>query len=93
MARKYLKKWISWAFRSGIPEIMRYGKTLRSKIDGIIKEIMMNANNARAEGINNKIRAIFKRSYGFKSPEYRDTMIFLAAGKLDLPRLFPEKQP
>ena len=93
MARKYLEKWITWAFRSGIPEIVKYGKTMKNKFDGIIRGIVMRANNAMAEGINNKIKTAFKRSYGFKSPEYRDTMIFLIAGRLDLPRLFPEKQP
>ncbi len=32
-------------------------------------------------------KTAFKRSYGFKAIEYRDTMIFLVAGKLKLPTL------
>ena len=53
----------------------------------LINHIMLDLDNAVAEGINNKIKTAFKRSYGFKNPEYRDTMIFLVAGKLKLPTL------
>ena len=48
---------------------------------------MLNLSNSVAEGINNKIKTAFKRSYGFNAIEYRDTMIFLVAGKLELPTL------
>ena len=51
---------------------------------------MLDLNNAIAEGINNKIKTAFKRSYDFKQPEYRDTMIFLVAGKLKLLTLLQE---
>ncbi len=53
----------------------------------LINHIMLDLDNAVAEGINNKIKTAFKRSYGFKNTEYRDTMIFLVAGKLKLPTL------
>ncbi|MGC8608912.1 MAG: transposase, partial [Thermoplasmata archaeon] len=55
--------------------------------DGIINAIKLDLSNSVAEGINNKIETVFKRSYGFRFDEYRDTMIFLVAGKLDLPTL------
>ena len=87
MARKYLEKWITRAIRTGIPEIVKYGRTLKRHFDGIISAIMLDLSNSVAEGINNKIKTALKRSYGFKSDEYRDTMIFLVAGKLDLPTL------
>ena len=82
-----LEKWITWAVRAGILEIVKYGRTLKRHFDGIIYAIMLDLSNSVAEGINNKIKTAFKRSYGFKSDEYRDTMIFLVAGKLDLPTL------
>ena len=87
MARKYLERWIAWATRTGIPEIVKYGKTVKRHFDGIIRAIMLDLSNSVAEGINNKIKTAFKRSYGFKSNEYGDTMIFLVAGKLELPTL------
>ena len=87
MTRKYLERWITWAIRSGIREVVRYGKSIKRHFEGIIRAIMLELSNSVAEGINNKIKTAFKRSYGFKSDEYRDTMIFLVAGKLDLPTL------
>jgi transposase len=87
MAGKYLERWITWAIRSGIREVVRYGKSIKRHSEGIIRAIMLDLSNSVAEGINNKIKTAFKRSYGFKSDEYRDTMIFLVAGKLDLPTL------
>ena len=90
MAEGYLGKWISWAMRSGIKEIVRFGKTIKRNFNGIINAIKFDLSNSVAEGINNKIKTAFKRSYGFKSDEYRDTMIFLVAGKLRLPTLLGE---
>lgn len=42
-------------------------------------------NNGVAEGLNNKIKTAFKRAYGLKTEKYRNTMIYLMAGKLTLP--------
>ena len=47
--------------------------------------IERNLNNGVVKGINNKIKTAFKRSYVFKTEKYRNTMIYLVAGKLDLP--------
>ena len=44
-----------------------------------------NVNNGIVEGLNNKIKTGFKRAYGFKTKKYRNTMIYLMAGKLSLP--------
>lgn len=57
--------------RTGIPKIVKYWKTPEKHFDGI----------------NNKIKTEFKRSCGFKSDEYRETMILLIAGKLEFPAL------
>ena len=87
MARKCLERSLAWATRTGILEMVKYGKTIKRHFDGIINAIVLDLSNSVAEGINNKIKTAFKRSYGFKSDEYWDTMIFLVAGKLDLPTL------
>ena len=57
--------------RTGIPKIVKYGKTLKRHFDRI----------------NNKIKTAFKRSYEFVLDEYFDTMILPIAGKLELPAL------
>ena len=39
-AEKYLKKWISWALKTHIPEIVKCGKTLKRHFEGVISVIM-----------------------------------------------------
>ena len=85
IAESYLKKWISWASRSKMPDIIKLGKTMKRHLAGIMEAIKSGINSAVVEGLNNKIRTAFKRSYGFKAQEYRDTIIYLVAGGLKLP--------
>ncbi len=85
IAESYLMKWISWASRSRMPDIIKLGKTMKRHLDGIMEAIRSGINSAVVEGLNNKIRTAFKRSYGFKAREYRDKIIYLAAGGLELP--------
>ena len=85
IAGSYLRKWISWAYRSRMPDIIKLGKTMKKHIDGILESIGSGINSAVVEGLNNKIRTAFKRSYGFKAQEYRDKIIYLVAGGLRLP--------
>ena len=54
MAEKYLEKWISWASRTGVPDLVRYGKTLKMHFKGIISVIKLDLSNSVAEGIYNK---------------------------------------
>ena len=85
IAESYLKKWISWASGSRMPDIIKLGKTMERHIEGILEAIRSGINSAVAKGLNNNIRTAFKRSYGFKAWKYRDTIIYLVAGGLKLP--------
>jgi len=90
MAERYPEKRISWPIRSGIREIVRFGNTVKRNFNGIVSAIKLDLSNSAAESINNKIKTALKRSCGLKSDEYRDTMIFLVAGKLEL-SILPSK--
>jgi hypothetical protein len=95
IAESYLMKRISWASRSGMPDTIKLGKTMKRHLNGILEAIKSGINSAVVEGLNNKIRTAFKRSYGFKAEKYRDTIIYLVAGGLRLPpecRRDPEKE-
>ena len=84
IAEPYPMKWISWASRSRMPDIIKLGKTMKRHLNGILEAIKSGINSAVVEGLNNKIRTAFKRSYGFKAEKYRDTIIYLVAGDLNL---------
>ena len=85
VAREYLDKWHYWGTHSNIPEIISVSKAIKKHSQGILEAMMNGLNNGVAEGLNNKIKTAFKRSYGLKTEKYRNTMIYLMAGKLRLP--------
>ena len=68
-----------------MPDIVKLGKPMKRPLDGILEAIRSGINSAVVEGLNNKIRTAFKRSYGFMVQKYRDTIIYLVAGGLKLP--------
>ena len=69
-----------------MPDTIKPGKTLKRHLNGIPEAIKSGINSAVVEGLNNKIRTVFKRSYGFKAQEYRDTITYLMAGGSRLPQ-------
>ncbi|MCK5608104.1 transposase [Candidatus Pacearchaeota archaeon] len=88
LARNYLDKWYYWASHSNVKEIIRLGKMINNHYHGILESIRSNLNNGVVEGLNNKIKTGFKRSYGFKTEKYMETMIYLMAGKLKRNTIF-----
>ena len=84
-AKAYLRKWIGWARKSRSPQMVDLAETMASHSDGIIASISLGLSSGFAEGLNTKIRAAFRRAFGFKAKEYRDTMIYMTAGGLVLP--------
>lgn len=49
---------------------------MKKHIEGILEAIRSGINSGIAEGFNSMIRAGFKRAFGFKSHEYRATIIY-----------------
>ena len=85
VAREYLDKWHYWGTHSNIKEIITLAKMVKRNSHGILESIKQGISNGVVEGLNNKIKTAFKRSYGLKTEKCRNTMIFLMAGKLSLP--------
>jgi transposase len=82
-----LDRWCSRAQRSRIPEFVKAGRTIRKHKDGITAAVDRGMSNGRHEGLNNKIRTMVNRAYGFHSAEATLALIMLACGpvKLELP--------
>ncbi len=83
-AWNYLNKWYFWAAHSKIEEIVKLAGTVHKHSYGILEAIRAGLDNSVAEGLNNKVKTVVKRSYGFKTVKYRNTMVYLVAGKLEL---------
>ncbi|MDQ2897494.1 MAG: transposase, partial [Actinomycetota bacterium] len=53
--------------RSRLDPFIRLGKTIRKHRDGILAAIRLGINQGRTEALNNKVRLITRRAYGFHS--------------------------
>ncbi len=66
---RLIDRWIAKASRSRIDAMVKTAKTIRKRRDGILPAIRLRINNGRAEGLNNHVRLIINRAYGFHSAD------------------------
>lgn len=62
----FLRDWCERALTAAIPQLAKMAKTLLTHASGILNYATHRITTARMEGINNKIKTLTKRSYGFK---------------------------
>jgi len=84
-AEGYLKRWYFWATHSRLDPVIAVAKTIKNHWQGILNFTRTRITNGIVEGINSKIKTALKRAYGFKQFVYYRTIIYLVAGKLELP--------
>ena len=70
--------------RSRLQPFIRYGKTLRKHRDGILAAIRLGINQGRTEALNNKVRLITRRAYGFHSAKAALALVLLTCGPITL---------
>jgi transposase len=92
-AEKALKSWIAWACRSRLQPFVRVARTLRAHFDGVLAYIRHRLTNGLAEGLNNKLRIISRRAYGFHSAAALIAMLFLNSGGIELSPRLPRPTP
>jgi len=64
-----IDRFISRASRSRLDPFIRLAKTITRHRDGILAAIRLGITNARTEALNNKVRLITRRAYGFHSAD------------------------
>jgi transposase len=79
-----LDRLISQAQRSRLAPFVKLAKTLRENRDGILAAIRLGINNGRAEGLNNVVRLIARRAYGFHSAASAIALVMLCCGPITL---------
>ena len=84
VVKKKLEGWLSWASRSRLSAFVRVGRTIRKHLDDIVSYIRWGLTNGIVEGLNNKIRVITHRSYGFHSASALIGMIMLCCTNISL---------
>ena len=84
-ARSRFLRWIPWAKRSRLQPFRRVAATIQKHLDGILNFFRYRLTNGPLEGMNNKIRLLSHRAYGFKSAQTLAAMIFLCCSAFPLP--------
>jgi transposase len=85
-----LDRWCSWAQRCRINGFIKLGRTIREHRDGILAAIRLGVTNARVEGLNNRVRLITRRAFGFHSAHAAAALVMLSCGPIDL--VLPHEQ-
>src|SRR4029077_14190287 len=64
---RLLDAWLAWAARSRLAPFVELARTIRSRRAEIANTLAYGLSNARIESMNQKIRLIIRRAYGFRS--------------------------
>jgi transposase len=84
-AKQHLLKWMTSAMRSKLVPFKKFVGMLRSHLDGVLAWTTTRLSNGAVEGMNNKIKSISHRSFGFRSAENFIAAIYHCCARLPLP--------
>lgn len=89
-AERALNEWLCWAARSKLKPFVRLARTIRKHRQGILAYIKERLTNGLVEGLNNHLRMIARRAYGFHSAQALISMLFLCCGGIELEPALPD---
>lgn len=84
-AKQHLVKWMNSAMRSRLEPFKKFVRMLRGHLDGVLAWTKTRLSNGAVEGMNNKIKSISHRSFGFRSAEHFIAAIYHCCARLPLP--------
>lgn len=86
-ATHHFEQWHQWATRSNLVPMHKVAKRMKTHLNRILNYLTFRITNAKAEGINNRIKTIQKQAYGFRNPERMINMIYFHCAGL---KLYPD---
>ena len=75
-ALAFLADWIARALCSGIVALRRFARKLRRHAEGILNHYLFPISNAKVEGINNQIKVIKRKAFGYRDVNYFKLKIY-----------------
>ena len=84
-AEHALHKWVQWARHCRIPEFVELQRKVRRHKDHILNTIREQVSNARVESMNNKIKLIIRRAYGFRNIQNMIDLVMLGCSTIVVP--------
>lgn len=70
LMRRHLQSWCKRALESGITQLIVMAKTLRAHATGILNDCRHPISTGELEGINNKIKTLKRKAYGFRDEAF-----------------------
>ncbi|MDX2382031.1 MAG: ISL3 family transposase [Acidimicrobiia bacterium] len=83
-ASDMIDRWCSWAQRSRLQPFIKLARTIRAHRDGILAAIRLGLTNGRVEGLNNRVRLIVRRGFGFHTAGAALALVMLTCGPIEL---------
>lgn len=81
-ARSLLTKWCDMADKSAYRAFRNLAKNIRNKLHILLNWFLKHITNAKAEAVNNVIKTLLRRAYGYKDFEYFRLKVLQRCGYL-----------
>ena len=89
-ARRGWSDWFDAAESSGIPQLEKFARLKRERLDGLVAHARHRISTGRLEGFNNKIKVAKRIGYGYRDDDYFFTLVrymSMPAVKMSSPRI------
>ncbi len=83
-AEKKLKHWLWWASHSRLEPMKEFAKRVRRHLDGILAWTKLRVSNGALEGMNNKVKLVSHRAFGFRNVDNYIANIFHCCANLPI---------
>ena len=84
-AQRFLRSWFWMATHSRLTPIRDFAWLVRRHEEGLLAWINLRISNGAVEGMNNKIKLVAKRAYGFRTSTHFKLAIYHCCADLPLP--------
>lgn len=84
-AADHLRRWMHAAMRSRLEPFKDFVRLLRGHLEGVLAWTRLRVSNGALEGMNNKIKLVSHRSFGFRSLRNYVAAIYHCCARLPLP--------
>jgi transposase len=81
-AAKHLEHWLRWAARSRLAPFKELAGLVRKHLDGILAWTKIRVTNGALEGMNNKVKLVSHRAFGFRNVEHYKMAIYHCCANL-----------
>ncbi len=82
MARNALQGWVKRAKESLLAPFVKFCRMVERHEEGILRYFVKRVTSGLSEGMNNKIKVVKRRAYGYRDPGYFILKIYQACGKI-----------